>query len=76
MNIWDFIDLLTDDSSLVAVYDFRTEEEVFCGEAQELRFEDIREYEVLSVDLCHDDPRGVLLVLNIETEEDEDGEDD
>ena len=72
MSIWDFIELLTDDSVMVAVYDCRTEEENFCGEARELLFEDIRECEVLSFDLCNDDPRGVLLVLNIETEEEED----
>ena len=71
MNIWDFVDLLTDDSETVSVYDFTTEEEIFCGEAREARYEDFNECEVLSVDLCHDDPRGVLLVLNIETEEEE-----
>ena len=69
MSIWDFLHLLTDDSALVAVYDMTSEDEIFCGEARELLFEDIRECEVLSFDLCHDDPRGVLLVLNIETEE-------
>ncbi len=71
MDIYDFVNLLTDDSALVAVYDYTTEEEIFCGEARELLWEDIRECEILAVDLCHNDPRGVLLILNIETEEEE-----
>lgn len=71
MDIYDFVNLLTDDSAVVAVYDYTTEEEVFCGEARELLWEDVRGCEVLAVDLCTGDPRGVLLILNIETEEGE-----
>lgn len=72
MDIYEFVNLLTDDSAVVAVYDYTTEEEVFCGEARELLWEDIRDCEVLSVDLCTGDPCGVLLILNIETESEED----
>ena len=71
MDIYDFVTLLTDDSAMVAVYDYATEEEVYCGEARDLLYEDIRECEILAVDLCSGDPRGVALILNIETEEDE-----
>lgn len=71
MDIYDFVNLLTDDSAVVAVYDYTTEEEVYCGEARDLLYEDIRDCEILAVDLCSGDPRGVVLILNIETEKEE-----
>jgi len=71
MDIYDFVNLLTDDSSVVAVYDYTTEEEVYCGEARDLLYEDIRDCEILAVDLCNGDPRGAVLILNIETEKEE-----
>lgn len=74
MDIYDFLGLLIEDDSLVAIYDLTTGEEVFCGEASEAIFCDYSACEVLSFDLCPQgsDPRGVLMVLNIETEEEED----
>ena len=74
MDIYDFLGLLIDDDSLVAIYDLTTGEEVFCGEANDAKFCDYGDYEVLSFDLCPQgsDPRGVLMVLNIETEEEKD----
>ena len=69
MTIYDFLYLLTDDSALVAVYDLTLEGECFCGEARDAMDGAFCDYEVLSFDLCNDDPRGVLLVLNIETED-------
>ena len=71
MDIYDFVNLLTDDSPVVAVYDYTTEEEAYCGEARDLLYEDIRDCEILAVDLCSGDPRGVVLILNIETEKEE-----
>lgn len=71
MDIYDFVGLLTDDSAVIAVYDYTAEDEVFCGEARDVLYEDIRECEVLAVDICAGDPRGVVLILNIETEAEE-----
>ena len=69
MDVYDFVNLLTDDSAVVAVWDYSADAEIFCGEARDLLYEDIRDCEVLSVDLCSGDPRGTALILNIETEE-------
>ena len=71
MDIYNFVNLLTDYCTTVAVYDYTTEEEVFCGEARDLLYEDFRDCEVLAVDPCSGDPRGVALILNIETEKEE-----
>ena len=71
MDIYDFVTLLTDDSAVVAVYDYAADAEVYCGEARDLLYEDIWDCEILAVDLCSGDPRGVALILNIETEKEE-----
>ena len=68
MDIYDFCNLCTDDGELVAIYDFTTEEEIFCGSMSDAMLEDWTYYEVLSFDICKHDERGVYLVLNIETE--------
>lgn len=72
MDIYDFTCLVSDDSALVAIYDYTTEEEVFCGELREASLE-FGEYEIIGVDILRggDDRRGVTLILNIETEEEE-----
>ena len=79
MSIYDILQLLVEDDSVIAIYDMGAGEEVFCGEATEAADSVFCDYEVLSFDLCPtgSDPRGVLMVLNIETdgeylEEDED----
>ena len=71
MDIYSFLCLLTDDSEPIAVFDLSTGEEVFCGEAVDAMAA-FGVYDVLSFDLDHHDPRGVLMVLNIETGETED----
>ena len=72
MDVYDFCELCTDDSTVIAVWDYTTEEEVFCGTMQDARWEDFSSCEVLSFDICPPDGRGVTLILNIETEEEED----
>lgn len=69
MDIYEFLGLLIEDDETIAIYDMTSGEEVFCGEASEAIFCDYSDCEVLSFDLCHDDKRGVRMILNIETEE-------
>lgn len=69
MSIYEFLMLLCEDDSIIAIYDFRAEEEVFCGEAADAIDCDFCDCEVLSFDLCRDDARGVQMILNIESEE-------
>ena len=69
MTVYDFLHLLLEDDSTIAVYDFSTETEIFCGEAADAIFEDFSDCEVLSFDLDPHDKRGAVLCLNIETEE-------
>lgn len=71
MTVYDFLMLLIEDDSMIALYDFTTEEEVFCGEAAEAIDCDFCDCEVMSFDLCRDDARGVQMVLNIESEAEE-----
>ena len=70
MDIYEFVGLLTDDGVQIAIYDFTTGEEVFCGEARDAT-EEFSYSEVLSIDITPPDSRGVTVVLNIETEEEE-----
>ena len=69
MSVYDFLSLLNEDDAMVAIYDMWCEEEVFIGEAADAIDCDWCDYEILSFDLCDDDPRGVVMVLNIDTEE-------
>lgn len=68
MSVYDFLMLLCEDDSTIALYDFVSEEEVFVGEAADALDCAFCDCEVESFDLCRDDPRGVLLILNIEAE--------
>lgn len=68
MSIYDWVYLLTDDSIDVAVWDFTTCEEVFCGSAADASFE-FGDYELDSVDITPPDSRGVTVILNITIEE-------
>lgn len=72
MNVYDFCNLCTDDSTIIAVYDFTSEDEIFCGSMRDAMWEDFSDCEVLSFDICPPDGRGVSMILNIETEEGED----
>lgn len=72
MDIYEFVNLLTDDSATIAVYDFTAGEEIFCGEARDAQFEDFSDCEIMSIDIIPADSRGVSVILNIETEEEED----
>ena len=71
MTVYDILYLLGDDGEEIAVFDLTTCEEVFCGSARDAMYSDFGDCEVASFDLDHHDPRGVLLVLNIEIEEEE-----
>lgn len=71
MDIYNFCGLCSDDSVIVAVYDFTTEEEIFCGSLRDASF-DYGDYEIIAIDLDVRDSRGVSIILNIETEEEED----
>ena len=68
MDIYEFVSLLTDDSATIAVFDFTTEEEIFCGTARDAQFEDFSDCEIMSIDIIPSDSRGVSVILNIETE--------
>ena len=71
MDIYEFVSLLTDDSATIAVFDFTAEEEIFCGEARDAQFEDFSDCEIMSIDIIPPDSRGVSVILNIETEEED-----
>jgi len=68
MDINEFVSLLTDDGVTIAVYDFTVGDEIFCGDARDAEYEDFSDCEILSIDICPPDSRGVTVVLNIETE--------
>lgn len=72
MNVYDFCYLLSDDAEEVAVWDYRTEAEIFCGPARDLMLEDFRECEVLGIDIDKFSERPAVIILNIETEEEVD----
>ena len=72
MDVYDFCNLCTDDGTIVAVYDFAAGDEIFCGTMSDAMWEDFSNCEVLSFDICPPDGRGVSLILNIETEDDDD----
>lgn len=72
MDIYEFVSLLTDDGAEIAVYDLSAGEEIFCGEARDAQFEDFSDCEIMSIDIIPADSRGVSVILNIETEEEED----
>lgn len=67
MSIYEFVNLLSDDSIEVAVWDFTAEDEVFCGSASDASW-DFGDYEILGIDITPPDKRGVSVILNIETE--------
>ena len=69
MDVYDFLNLLTDDSVEIAVYDFSAEEEIFTGTARDAMYEDFSNCEVESVDVDTYSKRGIFLILNISTEE-------
>ena len=69
MSVYEMMMLLCEDDAIIAIYDFRSEEEVFCGEAADAIDCAFCDCEVMSFDLCRDDARGVQMILNIESEE-------
>lgn len=68
MTVYDFINLMTDDSVEIAIYDFTTETEIFKGEARDAMYEDYSYCEVQSFDIDTMSKRGIFLILNVETE--------
>jgi len=74
MDIYEFVNLLTDDSATVAVFDLTTGEEIYLGEAREAQL-DFADYEIMSIDLVPKcEKTEAIIVLNIETEDE--GEED
>lgn len=71
MTIYDFCYLCTDDSVTIAIWDFATESEIFVGELRDASF-DFGDMEILSFDITPPDSRGIVLILNVETESEED----
>lgn len=69
MTVYDFLLMLNEDDTTIAIYDFSTEVEVFIGEAADAMECLFSDCEVLSFDIDPHDPRGAVLVLNIETGE-------
>lgn len=75
MDIYEFTNLLSDDSVTIAIYDYTTEKEVFVGEARDAT-DKFSYSEIVGIDVLrpNDDRRGITCILNIET--DEDGEEE
>ena len=72
MDVYDFCYRCTDDCWIVAIYDMRTEEEVFHGSMRDAMDSDFAFCDVLSFDLVPAfEDSDVAVILNIETEEDE-----
>ena len=71
MTVYDFCELCTDDSVQVEIYDFTAGEAVFSGEFKDATW-DFGDCEVLSFDIDPLTTRGIYLILNIETESEED----
>lgn len=73
MSIYDFRYLCTDDSIMIAVYDFSAEKEVFRGTLRDA--DDYDEYEILSIDVdtfaVHRDINAPVIIFNIETDNDD-----
>lgn len=67
MSVYDFVDLLVDDSCNLIVYDLTTQEEIFNGPAREVTFEDAADLEILSIDAPE---RTWSFTVNVETEDD------
>lgn len=70
IDVYDFLNLCTDDGNMVHIYDMNpaVENEVFTGTIADATCGPWSDYEVLSFDL---DPRGAVavLILNIDTSE-------
>ena len=77
-TVYDFIELFCDDSASCAIYDLRTDTELFRGDMSEAKYADCADYEVQSVDFCEYDGKngGVYFVINIETDEDDEESED
>ena len=75
MSIWEFVNLLVENDMAIAVYDCRLDKEIYCGKAYELIYEDIRECEIISIDICPREAWGPAICLNIETEDELEEED-
>lgn len=63
MDVYDFLNLLTEDGESVEIYDLSTDKVVAKDTARDLRFSEYADYEVMSIDV---NP----LCINIETESD------
>ena len=75
-TLYDFIDFFSDDDALCAIYDSRTETEVFHGSMRSAKLSHYADYELQGVDFCEYDGKngGVWFIFDIETDEDEEEE--
>lgn len=78
-DIYTFVDLCSDDSELCEIYDYRDGGgTVFSGTLRDAQFCDFADYEILSIDLCshgvHKDINSPVIIFNIETESEDEGE--
>lgn len=71
VDVYDFCELCTDDSWKIAIYDFTTEEEVFRGSIRDAMDSDYAFCDVLSYDICVSDDSDVAMILNIETDDED-----
>ncbi len=71
MNVYEFVNLLSDDGETISIWDYAKEEEVYKGSARDA-VDDYGDYEILGIDLipkfCKVEE---TIVLNIESEEEE-----
>ena len=66
MSVYDFIELLVDDSCNLVIYDLTTDEEIFNGPASDATFEDVADLEISSIDAPE---RTWSFTINVATEE-------
>lgn len=68
MSVYDFVDLLVDDSCNLIVYDLTSQEEIFNGPAREVTFEDAADLEIVSIDAPE---RTWSFTVNVETDDEQ-----
>ena len=68
MSVYDFVDLLVDDSCNLIVYDLTSQEEIFNGPARDVTFEAAADLEILSIDAPE---RTWSFTVNVETDDEQ-----
>ena len=65
MSVYDFINLLVDDSCNLIIYDLTTQKEIFNGAAYAAEVEDVADLEIVSIDAPE---RTWSFTVNVETD--------